>query len=103
MLVPILRAAHCRSTHHFFAIDALERIAHPKGIQLRDNLLKHYREYLTGRKRLMILSRTFRTTSCTSPTTIGEVQLKLLSSGSRSPLRTCDPISGPRRLTPSEF
>ena len=40
MLVPILRAAHCRSTHHFFAIDALERIGTERGKRLAELLLK---------------------------------------------------------------
>lgn len=54
MIIPILRAARCRSTHHFFAIDALERIGDPNGIgraaRLRDLLLKHYADYLKGAK-----------------------------------------------------
>ncbi len=50
MLVPILRAAHCRSTHHFFAIDALERIGTERGKRLADLLLKHYGRYLKGAK-----------------------------------------------------
>jgi Domain of unknown function (DUF4332) len=54
MLIPILRAARCRSTHHFFAIDALERIVDPMSVsrvgRLRDLLLKHYSDYLLGSK-----------------------------------------------------
>ncbi len=50
MLVPILRAAHCRSTHHFFAIDALERIGTQRGKRLADLLLKYYARYLKGSK-----------------------------------------------------
>lgn len=50
MLVPILRAAHCRSTHHFFAIDALERIGTERGKRLAELLLKHYARYLKGAK-----------------------------------------------------
>ena len=50
MLVPILRAAHCRSTHHFFAIDALERIGTERGKRLAELLLKNYARYLKGSK-----------------------------------------------------
>lgn len=49
-LVSILRAAHCRSTHHFFAIDALEWVQGAKGLLLRDMLLDNYSEYLKGAK-----------------------------------------------------
>lgn len=49
-IVNILRAAHCRSTHHFFAIDALSRIETAPGRRLGDLLLKHHREYLMGAK-----------------------------------------------------
>lgn len=54
MLIPILRAARCRSTHHFFAIDALERLGDPLSVgrpgRLRDLLLKHHGSYLKGAK-----------------------------------------------------
>ncbi|MFO1065333.1 MAG: DUF4332 domain-containing protein [Pirellulales bacterium] len=50
LIIPILRAARCRSTHHFFAIDALERIGTPRGKLLRDMLLKYYGDYLNGSK-----------------------------------------------------
>ncbi len=54
MLIPILRAARCRSTHHFFAIDALERIADPHSVtqagRLRDLLLRYNSAYLRGAK-----------------------------------------------------
>ncbi len=49
-LVTILRAAHCRSTHHYFAIDALEHIATAGGIRLGNLLLKYHDEYLVGAK-----------------------------------------------------
>ncbi len=49
-LISILRAVHCRSTHHFFAIDALERIATPPGRRLATVLLSNYAEYLSGAK-----------------------------------------------------
>ena len=46
----ILRAVHCRSTHHFFAIDALDRIDTPNGRRLASVLLANYQEYLNGAK-----------------------------------------------------
>ncbi len=49
-LVCILRAAHCRSTHHYFAIDALTRIDTPAGRRLASVLLANYSEYLSGAK-----------------------------------------------------
>ena len=49
-LVSILRAVHCRSTHHFFAIDALDRIDTPNGRRLASVLLANYEEYLNGAK-----------------------------------------------------
>ncbi len=54
MLIPILRAARCRSTHHFFAIDALDRIADPHSVsqagRFRDLLLRYNAAYLKGAK-----------------------------------------------------
>ncbi len=49
-LISILRAVHCRSTHHFFAIDALARINTPNGRRLASVLLANYAEYLSGAK-----------------------------------------------------
>ncbi len=49
-LLTILRAAHCRSTHHYFAIDALSHITSPQGKLLANLLLKHHDEYLVGAK-----------------------------------------------------
>lgn len=49
-LLWILRAAHCRSTHHRFAIDALPLIRTPAGERLAMVLLRHYRRYLAGAK-----------------------------------------------------
>ena len=49
-LITILRAVHCRSTHHFFAIDALERLNTPNGRRLATVLLANYGEYLAGAK-----------------------------------------------------
>lgn len=49
-LISILRAVHCRSTHHFFAIDALDRIDTPNGRRLASVLLANYQEYLNGAK-----------------------------------------------------
>lgn len=49
-LVSILRGAHCGSTHHYFAIDALPLIRTPAGERLAGHLLRHHRRYLAGAK-----------------------------------------------------
>lgn len=49
-ILTILRAAHCRSTHHYFALDALRCINTERGGRLADILLKHYDQYLKGAK-----------------------------------------------------
>ncbi len=49
-LIAILRAAHCRSTHHFFAVDALEYVTTDRGRSLCNVLLRHHDRYLAGAK-----------------------------------------------------
>ncbi|CAN0424209.1 unnamed protein product, partial [Hapterophycus canaliculatus] len=49
-LLTILRAAHCRSTHHHFAIDALPLVGTDAGQRLVSQLLRHHSRYLTGAK-----------------------------------------------------
>ncbi len=49
-IVAILRAAHCKSTHHFFVIDSLWEVSTPRGIELADLLLANYGDYLKGAK-----------------------------------------------------
>ena len=49
-LLTILRAVHCRSTHHYFALDGLEYVRTEPGRRLRSLLLKHHDRYLTGAK-----------------------------------------------------
>ncbi len=49
-LITILRAAHCRSVHHFFVIDALPEIGTDAGQRLASILLRHYARYLAGAK-----------------------------------------------------
>jgi len=49
-IVAILRAAHCKSTHHFFAIDALDEVASERGKSLSNLLLASYSDYLQGAK-----------------------------------------------------
>jgi hypothetical protein len=49
-LQSILRAAHCRSTHHYFAIDALPMVQTDAGKRLVGLLLRHHDRYLTGAK-----------------------------------------------------
>lgn len=50
LLLTILRAAHCRSTHHHFAIDALPLVGTPAGERLVGHLLRHHHRYLAGAK-----------------------------------------------------
>ncbi len=49
-LIAILRAAHCKSTHHYFAIDSLSQVSTSRGHELADLLLAHYGDYLKGAK-----------------------------------------------------
>ncbi|MCC9657153.1 DUF4332 domain-containing protein [Rhodopirellula halodulae] len=49
-LIQILRAAHCRSTHHHFALDATELVQTDSGKRLVSQLLRHHGRYLTGAK-----------------------------------------------------
>ena len=49
-IVSILRAAHCRSTHHYFAIDALSSLKTQRGRKLGKLLLCEHHEYLLGAK-----------------------------------------------------
>ncbi len=49
-IVAILRAAHCKSTHHYFAIDALHEVPSSRGQSLADLLLANYADYLKGAK-----------------------------------------------------
>lgn len=49
-ILSILRSAHCRSTHHFFAIDALPLVQTDAGKRLTSQLLRHHDRYLTGAK-----------------------------------------------------
>lgn len=44
----ILRAAHCRSTHHYFAVDALPLVQTDAGRRLVRVLLRHHDRYLAG-------------------------------------------------------
>lgn len=44
----ILRATHCCSTHHYFAIDALPMVQTAAGRRLVSLLLRHHRRYLSG-------------------------------------------------------
>ncbi|WP_164100478.1 DUF4332 domain-containing protein [Candidatus Laterigemmans baculatus] len=44
----ILRAAHCRSTHHLFAIDALRHVRSEPGHRLARLLLRYHSRYLSG-------------------------------------------------------
>jgi len=46
----VLRAAHCRSTHHFFALDSTLYVDTAAGQRLGNLLLKHHERYLAGAK-----------------------------------------------------
>ena len=48
VLSSILRAAYCRSTHHYFAMDALPLVQTDAGRRLVGHLLRHHRRYLSG-------------------------------------------------------
>ncbi|MCM2371990.1 DUF4332 domain-containing protein [Aporhodopirellula aestuarii] len=50
LLLSILRAAHCRSTHHHFAIDAIPLVGTPAGERFVGHLLRHHHRYLAGAK-----------------------------------------------------
>ena len=50
LLITLLKAAHCRSTHHHFALDALRYVSNRRGKLLANVLLKHYDQYLMGAK-----------------------------------------------------
>ena len=41
-LISILRAAHCRSTHHFFAMDAIPLVQTDAGQRLVTILLRYH-------------------------------------------------------------
>lgn len=49
-IVAILRAAHCKSTHHYFAIDSLWEVTTDRGRSLANMLLANYGPYLKGAK-----------------------------------------------------
>lgn len=44
----MVRAVHCRSTHHLFAMDALPLVHTPAGQRLVGLILRYYRDYLKG-------------------------------------------------------
>jgi hypothetical protein len=50
LLLSVLRAAHCRSTHHYFALDSLRYVDTPAGLRLGNLLQVHHEKYLTGAK-----------------------------------------------------
>ena len=49
-IIAVLRAAHCKSTHHFFAVDALYAVPSDRGQTLVRLLLANYNDYLKGAK-----------------------------------------------------
>lgn len=50
VLLSVLRAAHCRSTHHYFAIDSTRYVDTVAGRRLVSVLLKHHERFLEGAK-----------------------------------------------------
>ncbi len=49
-LLSVLRAAHCRSTHHYFAIDSTKYVDTVAGRRLVNVFLKHHERFLAGAK-----------------------------------------------------
>lgn len=49
-ILSVLRAAHCRSTHHYFALDALRNLKTAQAQRLANILLKYHDDYLVGAK-----------------------------------------------------
>jgi Domain of unknown function (DUF4332)/Zinc dependent phospholipase C len=49
-ILSILRTAHCRSTHHYFALDALRNLQTAQAQRLANILLKYHDDYLIGAK-----------------------------------------------------
>jgi predicted flap endonuclease-1-like 5' DNA nuclease len=49
-ILSILRAAHCRSTHHYFVLDALQKLKTAQAQRLANILLKYHDDYLVGAK-----------------------------------------------------
>jgi hypothetical protein len=49
-LLSVLRAVHCRSTHHYFAIDSTKYVDTDAGRRLVSILLKHHERFLAGAK-----------------------------------------------------
>jgi len=47
-LLSILQSLHCRSTHHYFALDALPLVRTSAGGRLVQVLLRHHQRYLIG-------------------------------------------------------
>jgi len=47
-LLSVLRAAHCRSTHHHFAIDSTRYVDTAAGKRLVNILLKHHERFFAG-------------------------------------------------------
>lgn len=48
LIFKIVRDFHCRSTHHYFAMDALGELQTVQAIRLRGVLLRYYDNYLDG-------------------------------------------------------
>lgn len=59
-ILSILRAAHCHSTHHYFAIDAIPLVQTEAGKRLTSQLLYHHARYLRGAKDPDIRFRDFQ-------------------------------------------
>ncbi len=70
-LIAVLRAAHCKSVHHYFALDALQEVRTESGRQLSRMLLAHFSEYLQGAKDPDSAFKISRITSCMSRTVLG--------------------------------
>jgi len=49
-LLSVLRAVHCRSTHHYFVIDSTKYVDTAAGRRLANIFLKHHERFLAGAK-----------------------------------------------------
>ncbi len=59
-ILSLLRTAHCRSTHHYFAVDALSLVQTDAGKRLKSQLLYYHDRYLRGAKDPDIRFRDFQ-------------------------------------------
>ena len=101
-LITILRAAHCRSTHQFFVLDALPLVESEQAKRLASQLLRHYKQYLKGAKDPTRNFATSAITSCTFMTIIGAAPRKRRRNGTSNSSARCVKVAGPMPPTVPE-